>query len=138
MGIRQRNLKKNMWDKKLEDGKGLGGRNKMTKEKIDVIQRHYGNAIRGNRNNLVEMREAVCAVHFHYNATDEEPTHNFCKVDWCPYKQAVAKGIVNDYKHTSCPPKAVMNAIKPVFKDLARTQLPEKCLEAIPKMQMSA
>ena len=68
-------------------------------------------------------------MYFHYNATDEEPTHNFCKVDWCPYEQAVAKGTVNDYKHTSCPPKAVMNAIKPVFKDLASTQLLEKCLE---------
>ena len=67
-------------------------------------------------------------MYFHYNATDEEPTHNFCKVDWCPYKQAVAKGTVNDYKHTSCLPKAVMNAIKPVFKDLASTQLLEKCL----------
>ena len=103
----------------------------MTKEKIDVIQRHYGNAIRGNRNNLVGMREAVWAVYFHYNATDEEPTHNFCKVDWCPDKQAVAKGIVNDYKHASCLPKAVMNAMKPVFKDLASssTQLLEKRLE---------
>ena len=68
-------------------------------------------------------------MYFHYNATNEEPTHNFCKVDLCPYKQAVAKGTVNDYKHTSCLPKAVMNAIKPVFKDLASTQLLEKCLE---------
>ena len=72
-------------------------------------------------------------MYFHYNATDEEPTHNFCKVDWCPYKQAVAKGIVNDCKHTSCPPKAVMNAIKPVFKDLVSTQLLEKCLEGYTK-----
>ena len=42
------------------------------------------------------------------------------------YKQAVAKGTVNDYKHTSSLPKAVMSAIKPVFKDLASTQLLEK------------
>ena len=93
MGIRQRNLKKNMWDKKLEDGKGLGGRNKMTKEKIDVIQRHYGNAIRGNRNNLVEMREAVWAVHFHYNATDEEPTHNFAKLTGVHTSTLLQKGL---------------------------------------------
>ena len=81
MGTRLRNLKKNMGDRKLEDGKGLGGRNRLTKEKIDVIQTHYGNAIRSNRNNWVGMREAVWAVYIHYDATDDEPTHNFCKVD---------------------------------------------------------
>lgn len=129
MGTRLRNLKKNMGDRKLEDGKSLGGRKRPTKDKIDVIQSHYGNAIRGNRNNLVAMREAVWAVYFHYNATDEEPTHNFCKVEWCPYKQALAEGTVGDYKHTSGLPKAVMSVIKPVFKDLANTELLEKCLE---------
>ena len=80
MGTRLRNLKKNMEDRKLEDGKGMGGCNRLTKEKTNVIRTHYGNAIRGNRNNLVGMKEAVWAVHFHYNATDEEPTHNFAKL----------------------------------------------------------
>ena len=90
-GWELRNLKKNMGDRELEDGKGLGGRNRLTKEKTDVIQTHYGDAIRGNRNNLVGMKEAVWAVYFHYNARDKEPTHN-----WWPYMQAVAKGTVND------------------------------------------
>ena len=64
MGNRPRNLKENMGGRKLEDGKGLGGRNRLTKEKIDVIHTHCGNAIRGNRNILVRMREAVWAVYF--------------------------------------------------------------------------
>ena len=59
MGNRPRNLKENMGGRKLEDGKGLGGRNRLTKEKIDVIHTHCGSAIRGNRNNWVGMREAV-------------------------------------------------------------------------------
>ena len=74
MGTRLRNLKKNMGDRKLEDGKGLWGHSRLIKEKIYVIQTHCGYAIRGNRNNLVGMREAVWAVYFHYNATDGEPT----------------------------------------------------------------
>ena len=45
MGTRLRNLKKNTGDRKLEDGKRRGGCNRLTKEKIDVIQTHYGNAI---------------------------------------------------------------------------------------------
>ena len=65
MGTRLRNLKKNMGDRELEDGKGLGGRNRLTKKKTDVIQTHYGDAIRSNRNNLVGMKEAVWAVYFH-------------------------------------------------------------------------
>ena len=47
----------------------------MTKDKIDIIQTHYGNAIRGNKNNLVKMREVVWVVFFHYNSTGAESQH---------------------------------------------------------------
>ena len=93
METRLRNLKKNIGDRRLEDGTGLRGRHGLTKKKTDVIQTLYGNAIRGNRNNLVEMREAVWAVHFHYNATDEEPTHNFAKLTGVHTSKLLQKGL---------------------------------------------
>lgn len=129
MGTRLRQLKRNLGDRELEDVKSNGGKNRLTKDKIDAIQTHYGNATRGNKNDLVGMREAVWAVFCHYNSTEAEPTHNFCKASWCPYQKAVVKGTVSTFKHTSNLPKAVLTQIKPVFKDLAKTQLLEKCLE---------
>lgn len=128
MGTRLRNLKKTMGNRKLADGKPIGGKGRLTNLKIDKIQQFYGNAIRGNKNDLVAMRAAVWAVYFHYSATNEEPTHNFCG-DWCPYKRAVANGTAKHFRHTSNLPKAVLEHVKPIFKDLAATDLLKKCLE---------
>lgn len=44
-------------------------------------------------------------------------------------KKAEAEGTLATYKHTNNIPKAVMDVVKPVFKDLANTQLLQKCLE---------
>ena len=97
-------------------------------EKIDTLQTYYGNAIRGHKQDLKGMREAVWAIYFHYRSTDDIPVHSFCG-DWCSYKQAVVAGNVDEYKHTRNLPVPVMDAIKPVFKDLAKTELLKKCLE---------
>ena len=110
----------------LADGKPIGGRGRLTNEQIDTLQKYYGNAIRGNRNDLTAMRAAVWAIYFHQRSTDDEPTHNFCG-EWCPYKKAMSAG--TEYKHTRNMPLAVMDTIKPVFKDLSETQLLKKCLE---------
>ena len=75
MGTRLRKLKRDFGNRKLTDNKPIGGRGRLTTDKIDIIQTHYGNAIRGNKNNLVKMREAVWAVFFHYNSTGAESQH---------------------------------------------------------------
>ena len=128
MGTRLRKLKSSLSGKTLADGKSIGGRGRLTKEQIDSIQSYYGYAIRNNKNDLVKMREAVWGIFFHKGSSDEEPVHHFCK-EACPYKQAEAEGRLATYKHTNTLPKAVMTEIKPVFKDLANTQLLKKCLE---------
>ena len=119
----------NLGKTKLADKKPIGGYRRLTKAKIDAIQTHYGNAIRGNRNNLVAMRQAVWAIFYHYSSTDANPQHHFCKDSWCPFRKAVLDGTVDDYKHTSFLPSAVCDKIKPIFKDLANTQLLRKCVE---------
>ena len=55
----------------LEDGKPIGGRGRLTNEKIDTLQIYYGNAIRGHKQDLKGMREAVWAIYFHYRSTDD-------------------------------------------------------------------
>jgi hypothetical protein len=51
----------------LADGKTIGGRNRLTDERILAIQKYYGLAIRRNTGNLNKMRQAVWAQYFHLN-----------------------------------------------------------------------
>ena len=76
MGTRLRNLKKNLAGKKLKDGKGIGGKGRLTATQIDQIQTYYGNAIRGNKHDATGMREAIWAIYFHKISTDQRPRHN--------------------------------------------------------------
>ena len=135
MGKRLCDLKKNAKGRTLADGKSIGGRGKLTDMEINKIQAYYCNAIRGNINNLVGMRSAVWAFFyfyfilffFHKLSTDEKPCHNFCLRDWCPYKQAEATGTLQTFNHTNNLPEAIMEEVRPIFKDLARTEFLRKC-----------
>lgn len=59
MGTRLRTLKMKSNKKLLSDGKSLGGRNRLTNDRIVLNQKYYGLAIRRNKGNLNEMRKAV-------------------------------------------------------------------------------
>ena len=48
---------------------------------------------------------------------------------WCRYKQTVAANKQVDFQHTNSLPKAVMDEIKPVFRDLTHPDLLRKCLD---------
>lgn len=82
----------------------------------------FGNAIRAHPNDIVSMRKAVWAVFFHKKSSDEDPTHSFCDASWCPYLKAEQER--KPYTHSSSYlPSAVMDVVKPVWKDLCKTQL---------------
>ncbi|KAK7104241.1 hypothetical protein V1264_018995 [Littorina saxatilis] len=70
MGNRLRSLKKRNKGQVLSDGKPIGGQRRLTDAVCDKLQTYYGNAIRGNKGDLVEMRKAVWAVFFHKGSTD--------------------------------------------------------------------
>jgi hypothetical protein len=55
MGGRLRNLKATSKKQKIDDGKSLGGRNRLTDKKIDQFQSCYGKAIKENKNSLEGM-----------------------------------------------------------------------------------
>jgi len=131
MGTRLRTLKMKSTKLKLSDGKGLSGKNRLTDATILQIQKYYGLAIKRNLNDAMKMKHDIWAEYFHLMSDNENPQHGLCPegIDsWCKFRtaEATAKG----YDHTShlhiAP--AVMERIKPIFKDLADTNLLQRCV----------
>ena len=68
------------------------------------------------------------AIWFHKGSLDAHPVHNFCHASWCPWEQAQAERTLQTYKHTNNLSSAIMDEMKPIFKDIAKTELLRKCL----------
>lgn len=131
MGTRLRTLKTVMGKKELQDGKTIGGRGRLTNVIIDEIQTYYGLAIQRNTNSLDKMKQAVWSTYFHLMSSNESPAHGLCPKGsdtWCKYHKAMAEGKPYDHKAHTHLPKSVMEAIKPIFKDLSNDQLLRRCL----------
>ena len=119
-----------MIGKKLEDGLGLGGKGRLTIERINTLQNFYGKAIRDNIGSAADMSKATHAILKHYSSTLDNPKHEDCPEgpdSWCSY---------NRDKTSHVPiknplPQAVVNVIQPVFDRLGDEQFLvgcEKCL----------
>ena len=130
MGTRLRKLKTQYGSRTLSDGKPMGGRGRLTLKMIDYLQVMYGNAIRGNKNQLEDMWKAIWAIYHHKISTDKDPKHGLCSIKWCKYLQLKEKGKQQEYKHKPIP-VAIMNAIKPIFYDLTDKTLLRKCLDGL-------
>lgn len=131
MGTRLRKLKAQMAKTKLSDGKTIGGKGRLTDDLIKKLTIYYGNAIRANKNSLFDMRKSIWAIWMHYVSCDTDPQHFFCPKDpqtWCKYNKAVLSKTLSKFKHNNPVPKSVMDAIKPIFKDLTNPILLKKCL----------
>ncbi|GFV72242.1 uncharacterized protein TNCV_637041 [Trichonephila clavipes] len=131
MGSCLRKLKASWGEKKLSDGKTIGGKGRLTDAIISKLMTFYGNAIRANSHNVNEMRQAVWAVWAHTSSTDDEPKHWFCqkgKNSWCKYNVWVHYNTVNEFSLKNTLPKAVSEMNKPVFKDLSHLKLLRRCL----------
>ena len=127
MGTRLRNFKK--------VNKGVGGKGKLTDKLIIDLTLYYGLAIRRNIDSLDNMKKAVWATFHHKKSTDKNPVHDYCPEganSWCTWQKARALGAcaLKAYKHKPPLPKNVAEAIKPVYTDLSRDELLERCLEA--------
>lgn len=126
VGARLRRLKNQ--HKKLSDGKTLSGRGRLTDSEIDLIQTYYGLAIRRNTGDSEKMKRAIWAIYFHKLSTDDSPQHGLCPTDagtWCGYNKALLTNETYSHKHSL--PKSVMEAIKPIFRDLSDDRLLQKC-----------
>ncbi|GFT75277.1 uncharacterized protein TNCV_950951 [Trichonephila clavipes] len=90
---------------------------------------YYGSAIRKNHSSVQNMRQAIWAIFLHKLSTDEYPQHGFCPIgedSWCGFKKAEASG--KSYKHKNSLPVAVVEAMRPIFRDLSHPDLLKKFL----------
>ena len=133
MGTGLRELLKTNKGKKLPpDMKGISGRNRLTKKRIDTMQVFYGKAIRNNIGNVHGAHEAVLAILEHCASTDEHPRHHLCpkgEDSWCSWQRAqVTKTF---HKHKNPLPVAIRRAVEPLFMRLAEPSLLEKCNQGL-------
>jgi len=124
MGSRLRECKKKT--------KELGGKGKLTAKMIDKLTVYYDLAIQRHCESVKDMYNAIWATYDHYSSTDEKPCHSRCPTgveSWCTWQRASAKGELASFKHDYKPlPPDVLTAIKPIYEDLSKDTLLERCL----------
>lgn len=123
MGSRLRNL--------VKKTPNLKGKGKLTGAQIDKLSGYYGKAIRSHPSSVEDMRKAIWATFFHRASTDEDPQHFHCpegEDSWCGWQRAMAKN--EDYVHQDVLPYEVIKAVQPIYEDLSREELLDKCTGA--------
>lgn len=120
-------------EKKKAQGGSLGGKGRLTQQKIKKITSYYGYALRSHRNDVPGMQRAVLATLKHMSSTDEAPKHDLCPEgpdSWCKYQRAVAKN-EKPPPHKESLPDFVSEALEPVFRRLSDGALLERCSDGI-------
>ena len=141
MGKRLRDVVKNTVEEKeiktvknagKKRSKVLGGKGKLSAKVIDNLSQYYGAAIRHNCDSVPKMKNAIWATDYHQQSTNENPQHEKCprgKNSWCPYQKALAATGVPNSEHDYNPlPEDVLKAIKPLYEDLSKDELLERCV----------
>ena len=82
LGTSLREYKRKARGKKLDDGKTVGGTNRLTDKVTNKIQNYYGQAIRNNVGDLEMMRNDIRAIYKHMVENDEIPFSE--QHDKCP------------------------------------------------------
>lgn len=122
---------RNLVDRKKVQGESLGGRGKLTQERIKKITNYYGYALRSNTNDVPGMKKAVEATLLHITSTDDAPNHSKCPEgadSWCKYNRALANGDLPP-PHKNALPACVGAALEPVFARLSDESLLARCSE---------
>lgn len=105
----------------LADGKKPGGKGRLTDNVINDLQNYYGVATRSNCDSVDKMRTAVWATFFH-----KKSKHGLCPEGsalWCKHNRAKALNIDPPDMSKGTLPDSVLDAIKPVYNDLAKGSL---------------
>lgn len=131
VGGRCRKLKQNLGSRKLSDGKGISGKGRLTKQRMDTLQNYFGIGIRSNKGNREAMKSAIWASLYHVASTEESPDHSRCPSggdSWCGYQRDVTNQ-TQLYKHTNGLPVAVVKELEPIYEDLTKNELLDRCLD---------
>ena len=128
MGTNLFNLKKSYRGRTLLDGKTMGGRGRLTDDRIKRFQQYYGKAIRSNLGNVANMRNAVWAILYHSTKMeDRSKQHQFCSDTWCKWKQDQASG-ESTYSDKQCLPNVFFEVLKPLFTRLSDERLLQRVM----------
>ncbi|XP_071633109.1 uncharacterized protein [Temnothorax longispinosus] len=122
MGTRLRNVKKTA---------KLGGKEKLTDALIKKLTKYYGLAIRRSAHSKEDMKKAIMATYYHLTSTDRQPQHHFCPIgvdSWCAYNAAQANN--STFTHPVPLHKDIQKHILPIYQDLSRDDLLERCVGA--------
>ena len=121
MGTRLRKLVSKKSGQKLADGKGLGGKGRLTEGRVDYFQFLYGCAIRDNKGNVASMGRQTKAILNHYS---EPADHRYCIKDKCSF----LRDPDNHVPVADALPEVVKEEIAPIFEDLASVKLLAGCI----------
>lgn len=140
MGTALRKYKKDMKGRKLADGKGVGGKGRLTDKLIDRIQNYYGNSIRENSGHLQGMRESIKAIQCHMiedTSMPLEKQHRHCpKGKSTLYKfWADKQNKTNTYDNSKRLPEVFMKELDPIFERLSEESLLTRCLQGLTQNQ---
>ena len=111
-------------------GQSIGGRGKLTDDRIKQLTGYYGRAIKDNVGDLDGMVAAVWASYFHVTSTDDSHDHSLCPTGsdgWCFHQRATADG-VTPRPHSKSLPADVAAAIRPLYVRLSDRTLLTRCL----------
>ncbi|KAH7960309.1 hypothetical protein HPB49_018600 [Dermacentor silvarum] len=120
-------------DKKKAQGEPLGGKGRLTQDRIKKITCYYGYTLRSHRNDVPGMQKAVQATLQHMSSTDKAPRHDLCPKgpeSWCRFNRAVANN-EEPPPHKNSLPDFVGEALEPVFRRLGSEALLERCSDGI-------
>ncbi|XP_076673205.1 uncharacterized protein LOC143371648 [Andrena cerasifolii] len=115
----------------VEKSAKLGGRGKLTEVLTKKLTKYYGLAIRRNHESVEEMQKAVMATFYYMISTGENPQHQNCPTgtnSWCKWRVAEAAGTIGSYEHLPALHPDVQEHILPIYEDLSRVDLLERCL----------
>ena len=89
----------------------------------------FASIIRKYKHDLDLLFSRCWAIFWHKYSTNDDPSHDYCSVDWYGYLKSVRDG--TPYDHTShALPRAVLDAVKPVFDKLCSRESVVRILNA--------
>jgi len=111
----------------------LSGKGQLTGKMIDKLTVYYGLAIRRNSDSVQKMKNDIWATYYHYSSNDKNPQHEKCpsgEDSWCEWQKAAAADALKSFKHSYAVflPSKVLEAMKPIYEDLSRDALLQRCL----------
>ena len=117
--------------RRVSDGKKISGAGRLTESAINKLQNYFGIAIRQNTDSAHSMKKCALASLFHNTAFDDNKRHRLCPIgenSWCKWQKEVAVSGKSGFKPKLSLPTVIFDLVFPIYQDLSKDELLEKCL----------